>query len=480
LPTLRRSTTALGVLALVAGASLGFRPVFEPDVWWHLAQGREIAAGHLVRSNLFSTEFAAYPQPFTSWLFDLVAYGAFQTGGGAGVQLLQAAFIAATLALIYSACRKRAPVAAAVAVLAIGLVIIEPRALPRPHLASFAGLAACVWLIERARTLRSHRPLWWAVPVVALWSNLHAESVTGVALIGLVAAGEWIRPSFLSRQSATAALGIAAACAGATLLTPYGWGLWRYLFENAMVPSALAIAELQRPYVPSYLAFFGYLGILGMAILVGRVGRVSDVLVAAAFAALGLMYLRFTPLVFIVTAPLVAECAGRLIARGIDGRALVATAMAAAIALSRVPPPRWITGWAAGTAAVTPRTFFSPDADAFIRAAGLTGPVFNSLHLGGYLSWEFYPSVSVFQDSRLQAYPQDHFGRILNASETQKDWDALVAGVDWAVVSVPVRNELSGADRFPVSDWAPVFRDAAVTVFVRRSGRFGALPELGR
>ena len=64
--------TRAAVLAcsLAAAALLSFRPIYEPDLWWHLAQGRENAAGHLVRTNLFSFTYPDYRQPYNSWLFD--------------------------------------------------------------------------------------------------------------------------------------------------------------------------------------------------------------------------------------------------------------------------------------------------------------------------------------------------------------------------------------------------------------------------
>jgi hypothetical protein len=71
------STWRLGAWAaglLLAGGLLSFRSMYEPDLWWHLAQGREAASGHLVRTNLFSFAHPNYPQPYTSWLFDLVSY----------------------------------------------------------------------------------------------------------------------------------------------------------------------------------------------------------------------------------------------------------------------------------------------------------------------------------------------------------------------------------------------------------------------
>ena len=110
-----------------------------------------------------------------------------------------------------------------------------------------------------------------------------------------------------------------------------------------------------------------------------------------------------------------------------------------------------------------------------MQQAGLEGPVFNSHNLGGYIAWSLYPRVRVFQDSRLQAYPPEHFRRIIDASRSQDDWNTLVAGVDWAMISVPRPNQLSGAGRFPAADWATVYLDDAIEIVVRRSGKFARL-----
>ncbi len=70
--------------------------------------------------------------------------------------------------------------------MAFGFFVLEPRALPRPHTLSFAGMAASALLIERARARRSVRPLVWAVPLFAVWSNLHVESLFGLAYLGVL------------------------------------------------------------------------------------------------------------------------------------------------------------------------------------------------------------------------------------------------------------------------------------------------------
>jgi hypothetical protein len=467
--TLPRSS-AIVLLIAVAAAAFSFRAVYEPDLWYHLAQGREFAAGHIVRENTFSFTSPDYRQRYAPWLFDVSMYGAWRVAGGAGVQAVQAFLLAAALALVYRAARVRASPAAAVAVLLAGLMVVEPRAIPRPNLVSFAGLALCMLVIERTVATGRVSRLWWSVPIVAIWSNLHVEAAFGPIVIGIFALAEFVRPSALSRRDAGQAMGIAAVCGIATVANPYGIGLWQYLIENTSLVHLLEIAELQPAYLPAYRAFFLYL--IAAAVLVvlpDRSVRPWELAIVGLAAAIGMAHLRFTPLPFILGAPVVARHLDRLIARGLDRRAAIVTASALAIAGARVPITAVPSTWHAGTPAIEPAAFFSPRAIAFIRSEGLRGHLFNSNNLGGYLAFNLYPDARIFQDSRFQSYPPDHFRSILRASESPQLWTALVAGVDWAVLSRPRPDALSGVGRFPPAEWTTVFQDEAIEVVVRRA-----------
>jgi hypothetical protein len=310
--------------------------------------------------------------------------------------------------------------------------------------------------------------------MTALWSNLHIECIFGVFLIGLFAIAELARPSALTRREAGRALAIAAGCAAALLVNPYGWGLLAYVYENASVPQILSIAELRPAYLPAYRAFFVYVALAALLLLsLPRRLTLSEALACLLFAALGFRYLRLTPLAFLATAPMVASRLTVWTTRGLDGRAVLATALAAAAFVSRVPLTTLVGGVRVGGA--HPDLMFSARALSFARAQGLNGPVFNSHNLGGWLAWTMYPEVRVFQDSRLQAYPPEHFRAILEASRSQPAWDALASGVDWAILSLPRPNALSGAGRFPSVTWATVYEDEAVEILVRRNGRYAAL-----
>jgi hypothetical protein len=469
-----------GALAMLAGAVVvSFRPAYEPDLWWHLAQGREAASGTLVRTNLFSFLYRDYPQHYTSWLFDLGSYFLWTRAGGAALQMVQALLIAAALGLTALACRVRASTAATLAVCVFGWIIIEPRALPRPHVFSFAGFAACVWLAERARAAQSWRPLAWLLPLVVLWANVHVECVFGIGFVGLFGLCEWIRPRTLPRAEALKVVGIASIALLCTAINPYGFGLLRYLYENAFVPHVLNIAELRPPYLPNYRGFFAWVILGGVLALVRwRTVTLAEAATIAIFALLAFRHLRLTPLLFFVSAPLIARCVDELQGFGVGRRVTAATALVAVALLSRVPIPELVRNLDAGSASLTPPALFSAPAMAFARERGLSGPVFTSLNLGGYVAWELYPSALVFQDARLQAYPAAHFRAIMDASRSRQGWDAITAGVDWGVLSLPRVNELSGVGQFDPVAWGSAYRDEAIEIVVRRSGKYGALTRL--
>ena len=157
---------------------------------------------------------------------------------------------------------------------------------------------------------------------------------------------------------------------------------------------------------------------------------------------------------------MLASRAAVFIAHGLDGRALLATTVVAVALVSRIPIPTLASTWRIGGDAITPAAFFSTRAIDFARAEGLDGPLFNSNNLGGFLAWSLFPPPRIFQDSRLQAYPREHWIAIQRAERSPPDWDRLVAPVEWAMLSIARPGPLSGVGRFPRATW-PTYRDDA-------------------
>jgi hypothetical protein len=128
-----------------------------------------------------------------------------------------------------------------------------------------------------------------------------------------------------------------------------------------------------------------------------------------------------------------------------------------------------------GGDALEPPALFSAPAMQFARERGLAGAAFTSMNLGGYVAWSLYPAALVSIDSRLQAYPSAYFRTVLNAWRGPAAWADLTKDVDWGVLSLPRDNELSGVGRFRADEWGTAYRDAAIEIVVRRTGRYGSL-----
>jgi len=447
------------VVALAAAAVFTFRPTYDPDLFWHLAQGRHAIQEGVVRTNVFSAAHAAYPQHYTSWTFEVVQYLAERSAGLLGVQLFQVGLLVAALLMLYAAARTKGSRAAAFAVLLLALFVVEPRAMPRPYLASCVGFAVCAWWLGRRSTVHGPSSNVLFFLLFAAWSNFHSESLFGLVFVALS-----VIPHGRAAASKVKLLGL---CTIATLATPYGWGLWRYLYENTAVPSALRIAELEPPTMAAYPAFFAFLAILAVPLATMPPGPTpSEIALAVFFAALGLRYIRFMPMIVFVAAPMLADRLQAWIERGWDRRAVLATAIAVMVVTAPASPRRMLAAWRTGEAALAPKEYFSPGAIEFIRLNNLKAPMFNSMNLGGYLDWEL--GGGTFIDSRLQAAPRERFVALTEASADDEKWKALVKDVDWAVVSVARPSDISGVGKFNAPEWFPVFKDQAVEIFVRR------------
>jgi len=442
-------------IALSASALFTFRPTYDPDLFYHLAHGRHDVQVGLVRANIFNPAFASYPQTYTTWGFDVVQYFAERSLALLGVQLFQWGLLAAAFMMLYASARTRGSRTAAFTVLLLALFVVESRAMPRPYLVSLIGFGFVAYWFRVPRSQ-------FLVPVFvfAAWANFHSEVVFALALVflyGKLHGASW--PSMAK---------LLALCSLATLATPYGWGLWRYLFENAGVPSVLRIAELEPPSLAAYPAFFAFLAALAIALAsMPRRLKWQEAAIVVIFGALGLRYIRFMPMIVFAAAPILADRIQAWIERGWDRRAVLATAAAVMVVTAPASPQRVFAAWRTGDAALAPKEYFSEDAIAFIRANDMKTPMFNSLNLGVYLDWKL--GGGTFVDSRLQAVPVAFLASIADASADQTKWNALGKDVNWAVVSIARPNDISGVGKFNAPEWFPVFQDRAVQILVRRN-----------
>jgi tetratricopeptide (TPR) repeat protein len=110
----------------------------------------------------------------------------------------------------------------------------------------------------------------------------------------------------------------------------------------------------------------------------------------------------------------------------------------------------------------------SADTIAFVERAGLAGRLYNDMEVGSYLTWRWWPQHRVFQDPRINGYPEELHAVLRRADLSRDDWQRLLDGfqVEAAMISYPSVNPRGAL--FDPARWALVHRSSEGLVFVRR------------
>src|SRR5262245_10114889 len=226
-------------LVLVAGVFVVVvrgRTGWDQDIWWHLATGRWIAQHHgLPANDPFSQAGADRPLIAYSWLFELIAYGAYQSAGLKGIVFLSAVLgmtIAGALYPLFRACG--ALLGRALILSASAFYALMPLSTPRPWLFSILFLVIELFLITTA-TRNATRRLWLLPLLFIAWTNIHIQFVLGLAVLGAaVADAFWYqtdprRGADTHRETLVPVgswLWVGVACGAATLLNPYTFRIY--------------------------------------------------------------------------------------------------------------------------------------------------------------------------------------------------------------------------------------------------------------
>jgi hypothetical protein len=482
---------ALGLVAGLYATLLSLRPLRDPDLFWHLAVGRYVAARRaLPTQNLWSYTAPDHPFLASSWLYDLWLHGLERLGGFPLLQIAAALTVGFAFALVFAAVRARG--ARPEFALAISLAFAtasEARFTPRPQTASYLLLAALVLLVTRARE-RKRRGALLAIPLLlCLWANMHAGVVFGLAYLACEVAGALagdLRGGLRERLADVrwapwAALG--GASVAALLVTPHSLGLLRYAtFHLSDVNEVVQLGEFTRPTL-ELAALFWVTVVLGPVLFWSqrRRMRLAEWLTFAGFSVLAIRAVRVVPEFFIVVAPAV----GWALQSAVDGVADIhrrwlfrwaTPVVALGLALSVAPFPWWhvfaraqlgVDPWHVPLAALER-----------VRTWGIQGRCFAGWDVSGLVEWGA-PESPVQIDPRVLAYPPEVFRALQEAESSPEAFERLVDRYDiqWAFRSQRFLH-LVGAGMFRPERWATVYWDESGLILLRRDvPRFQSLIE---
>jgi hypothetical protein len=428
-PGNRAERRVLVVMALVvAGIAVWHKRQADPDLWGHLRYGRffaEIGIGDF--TDPFAYTSTGLDWLAHEWLAQWLLWQVYALGGALGLIGLKCVVGGAAMWFLSRAVRLGSDEPRIwVPVFVLAAEMLAHWYYFRPQLFTYCFFAYFVWIVF-AHLFGRPAWLWTLPPLLTVWANVHGGFLAGLGAIGL-ALGLRVLQAYERTGLRAAALWSAAwpliltlvAGFGATLLNPFGLGLWRYVLTELTHSTNRELIDEWMPLLHSsnldswtVLLVVLLLGVLLFAWLMAQSKRASIADLPAwlwLLSCLPLTWMAFgsirhVPILTIWTAP-------------------VASLLAQAAASRWGPAKVWETGWLAltglmalpafvGIAVVlshpAPRIPAGPfpfQAAAFMRVNQLQGNVFAPLWWGSFLTWQLYPDVRVSMDGRnVTLYP---------------------------------------------------------------------------
>jgi hypothetical protein len=229
------------------------------DTWFSLVFGRQIVDHGLPYHDTFTTLTAGHSWVDQQWLAHVILYGLERLGGIALVALAGVLLVTLAFALSLAAALWRGgpPVRTGLVGLAAIFVVIS-NTTPRAQSLAQPLYVGLLWLLL-ADVRRPSRNVFWSIPLLVLWANLHGSVIVGAGLVLLRALVE--AAPFLRRHASRAGLGrpalLALGAVVAPFVSPYAPHLFSY-YRSTVGSSALygAVTEWKAPDFRTQAPFF--------------------------------------------------------------------------------------------------------------------------------------------------------------------------------------------------------------------------------
>ncbi len=258
----------------------------DPDLWGHVRFGQDVLAQRrLIFYDQYSYSAPGHLWLNHEWLTEVLMGAIYNAFGTVGLNLMKFACSAATIIFLALAMEEtESPARVQFAILIAASVPLATHLQFRPQIFTFALMSSLLAIFSRYN-YRGRAPVWLAIPILAVWANLHGGFIMGLAALGTFTAVVFAQDLSLGRgmRRTMWLLAITAASTIATLATPYGVVTWQAV-----------IHALQNPHTRT--AIVDWLSLPDSLLLHWRQGRVAGVagkiLALAMFAALGVTFIK--------------------------------------------------------------------------------------------------------------------------------------------------------------------------------------------
>ena len=464
------------------------RPLSDPDFWWHLKTGEYIAKTFSIpRFDFYSFTTPGKHWVAHEWLSEVVFYFIYSRFG---FNTLIFIFTVLTVLAFWVVFRRLQvhPIIKGFAVL-LGVWSILPTVGVRPRTFTLLFAAIYLALLHRFLHQKQTKAIWWLVPIMVVWVNLHAGYLIGLVLIGVTIVGVVLDAWWAGEKLAIhwpplkTLLLVFCACVLAVNLNPQGPRIFIFPFEFFMSP-------VQQDQVIDWLSpDFHERDLLPLAVLIlstmaalalsPKRPRPSEVLLFISTLYATLKSNRHMAIFALVAAPLLADYLQHWVAT-----------TSFAKTFGPAPPPTPSANRRKEIifniillapiilcvfklksviySAPTQKMVGVPlQAVEYLKANQITGNTFTDPNVwGGYLIWEM-PSNPVYIDGRIDMYGDDFVKEYVQMAHGLTRWQEPFDkyGVQVAIVSPKSALRLQ-LEKSP--QWQQVYADEMATVFRRK------------
>lgn len=474
----------------------------DPDLWGHIRFGQlMITHGGLPPHDIYS--YSAFGRPWHDheWFSEFLLALIYNHFGIIGLKLFKFACAGITMTLLaLGAAETGASINVQLVVLTIAGIGLAPMVQFRPQLFDFMCLSGLLLLMARDR-YRGSAPLWIALPIMVLWANAHGGFFVGLAALAVYAAvvgmEDLAAGRGLRRAGWLGSLTVVAVLA--TLVTPFGLGLWGAVAHSMRNPLTRAVISEWQPLLfkiaeewhKSHLTAINFAAVIvlpvGLAIFFvirPRGGDLALVAIAAMMAVGAYMSVRNMSLAVIASVVPLCRHMGLAIEgtrfsgpkfqkphRKLNEAFICAVALVLAVQTGLFSP-RLRVGRAVPQGAVD-----------FMQAHGLHGNVLCDFAWGDYLIWHLAPASKVFIDGRYDlVYPQkvikDYFDFHFRHARAGKVLDSYPHDFVLITPKAPVRTLMEHRP-----DWKLIYSDPDSMLFARAgspAAKLKGVPVRGR
>jgi hypothetical protein len=447
----------------------------DPDLWWHLQTGQDIVASRAIpQTDIYSFTKAGSEWVTHEWLSEVVIYAIYRVSGWAGLLFVFSGFITGAFYLVYRRCIGK-PYIAAFAIL-LAVAASSPLFGVRPQMITLLLASTFIALLTNYSNDGKSRRLYWMVPLMLLWVNLHAGYALGLGLIGLYMVSVALDRKFALVPRLLMTL---IACVAVVPLNPNGLRMFSYPLETLRSPSMAAfIQEWASPnfhqpmFVP--LALFLFLLVAVLALSTKRL-RASEVFLLFVTGLAALRSARHIPIFALIAAPMFAQQVWELmLAHGWELRLSAPqgseprTAVLFAVLLLLAPAvldfaliKHFVTNQAAYEAKNYPQAAVN-----FLESKKLPGPIYNRYGWGGYLIRRFHGAYPVYIDGRADVYGDKFMYEAFNTYDGGTGWFEPLDRLSIRTVLISPDAPLASLLRND-QEWLKVYEDDQAIIFMR-------------